>query len=159
MLLTAALLATTLSTKVLAHYDKNESKQLVLLLSEVLQFPTYEHNDEAHDAQKAWLAKTATGLGFIVRDAGKITESELPGPANAPVLGLVIHGDVQPVDVEAWSFPPFGGLVQNGYVLGRGSADDKGPLIQALLAMKALKESGVARTHTIRLLVGSEEES
>lgn len=159
MLLTAALLATTLSTKVLAHYDKNESKHLVPLLSEVLQFPTYEHNDEARDAQQAWLAKTAKELGFAVRDAGKITEIELPGPEGAPVLGLVIHGDVQPVDVEAWSFPPFGGQVANGYVLGRGSADDKGPLIQALLAMKALKESGVARTHTIRLLVGSEEES
>jgi succinyl-diaminopimelate desuccinylase len=159
MFLTAALLATTLSTKVLAHYDKNESKKLVPLLSEVLQFPTVENNAEAHDAQKAWLAKTATDLGFAVRDAGKITEIELPGPEGAPVLGLVIHGDVQPVEADAWSFPPFGGLVQNGYVLGRGSADDKGPLVQALLAMKALKESGVARTHTVRLLVGSEEES
>src|ERR1044071_9525818 len=144
MFLTAALLATTLSTKVLAHYDKNESKKLVPLLSEVLQFPTVENNAEAHDAQKAWLAQTATDLGFAVRDAGKITEIELPGPEGAPVLGLVIHGDVQPVEADAWSFPPFGGLVQNGYVLGRGSADDKGPLVQALLAMKALKESGVA---------------
>jgi predicted dipeptidase len=159
MFLTAALLATTLSTKVLAHYDKSESKKLVPLLSEVIQFPTYENNTEAHDAQKAWLAKTATDLGFVVRDAGKITEIELPGPKGAPVLGLVIHGDVQPVDADAWSFPPFAGRVENGYVEGRGSADDKGPLVQALLAMKALKESGVARTHTVRLLVGSEEES
>jgi len=159
MFLTAALLATALSTKVLAHYDRHESPQLVPLLSEVIKFPTYENNAGGHDEQKAWLAKTATDLGFVVRDAGKITEIELPGPEGAPVLGLVIHGDVQPVDADSWSFPPFAGLVQDGYVLGRGSADDKGPLIQALLAMKALKESGVARTHTIRLLVGSEEES
>src|SRR5213075_2974080 len=54
---------------------------------------------------------------------------------------------------------PFGGKSDDKYVYGRGSADDKGPLVQALLAMKALKESGVARTHTIRLLVGSREES
>ena len=38
-------------------------------------------------------------------------------------------------------------------------ADDKGPLVQALLAMAALRDSGRARTHTIRLLVGSDEES
>lgn len=153
------ILATTLTAKVLAHYDKHEAKQLVPMVSEVVRFPTYEHNDEAHAAQKAWLMKTATDFGFVARDAGKITEIELPGPEGAPVLGLVIHGDVQPVVADAWSFPPFEGRVENGYVLGRGSADDKGPLIQALLAMKALKESGVKRTHTIRLLVGSEEES
>jgi len=159
MFLTAVLLASTLTIKVLAHYEKHESKQLVPMLSEVIRFPTFENNLEAHEQQKAWLVKTATDLGFIARDAGKITEIELPGPKDAPILGLVIHGDVQPVDEDAWSFPPFGGRVENGYVLGRGAADDKGPLIQALLAMKALKESGAKRTHTIRLLVGSEEES
>jgi succinyl-diaminopimelate desuccinylase len=66
---------------------------------------------------------------------------------------------VQQAEAEAWSFSPWEGRVENGFVLGRGSADDKGPLIQALLAMKALAESGVERTHTVRLLVGSEEES
>ncbi|HJQ38250.1 MAG TPA: Sapep family Mn(2+)-dependent dipeptidase [Thermoanaerobaculia bacterium] len=159
MFLTTALLATTLTTKVLAHYDKHESKRLVPMLSEVIRFPTDENNAEGHAAQKVWLLNTAKQLGFVARDAGKITEIELPGPAGAPVLGLVIHGDVQPVDADAWSFAPFGGEVKDGYVLGRGAADDKGPLVQALLAMKALKESGAKRTHTIRLLVGSEEES
>src|SRR5207302_6495219 len=73
--------------------------------------------------------------------------------------GLVVHGDVQPVEADAWTFPPFAGRVENGYVYGRGAADDKGPLVQALLAMKALEQSGLPRTHTIRLLVGSDEES
>jgi predicted dipeptidase len=159
MFLTTALLATTLATRVLNQYEKHEAKDLVPMLSEVIRFRTVAGNDEAHAAQKAWLMKTAAGFGFVARDAGKITEIELPGPEGAPVLGLVIHGDVQPVDEEAWTFPPFEGRVANGYVLGRGAADDKGPLVQALLAMKALKESGAKRTHTIRLLVGSEEES
>ncbi|HJU83581.1 MAG TPA: M20/M25/M40 family metallo-hydrolase, partial [Holophagaceae bacterium] len=76
----------------------------------------------------------------------------------APVLGLVVHGDVQPVD-DHWTIPPFQGAVKDGYVLGRGAADDKGPLVQALLAMKALQEAGAPRTYTIRLMVGSDEES
>src|SRR5439155_24381174 len=130
------------------------------MLSEVIRFPTYEHNDQAFVDQKAWLMKTAAGLGFAARDAGKITEIELAATSkDAPVLGLIVHGDVQPVDADAWSFPPFSGVVDNGFIYGRGSADDKGPLVQALLAMKSLKESGVKRTHTIRLLVGSTEES
>jgi predicted dipeptidase len=159
MLIASLLLATVSATPVLQHYEQHEAKRLVPMLVEVLHFPTDQYNAEAHVAQKAWLMKTAAELGFVARDAGKITEIELPGPAGAPVLGLVIHGDVQPAEAEAWTFPPYEGRVENGYVLGRGSADDKGPLVQTLLAMKALKESGLARTHTILLLVGSEEES
>jgi predicted dipeptidase len=158
--LLALVLAAALPATVVTRYDEVEAKQLVPLLSEVIRFPTYEGNTEAHAQQKAWLLETANDLGFIGRDAGKVVEIELPAPvANAPVLGLVVHGDVVPVDADAWHFPPFEGRVENGYVLGRGSVDDKGPLVQALMAMKALRESGVARTHTIRLLVGSEEES
>ena len=158
MLLATILLAATVDP-VLAHYDKHESQHLVPMLSEVIRFSTHQYDLEAHVAQKAWLMKVAEDMNFVARDAGKVTEIELPGPDGAPVLGLVIHGDVQPADADAWSFPPYEGRVENGHVLGRGAADDKGPLIQALLAMKALAESGVERTHTIRLLVGSEEES
>ena len=158
----ALILAATLAAntdRVVARYEKHEAARLVPMLGEVIRFPTYEGNADAHAEQKAWLLNVAKELGLTGRDAGKITEIELPGPKGAPVLGLVIHGDVQPVDADAWSFPPFSGEVRDGYVLGRGAADDKGPLIQALLAMKSLKESGIARTHAIRLLVGSEEES
>jgi len=158
--LTTIVLAATLSSSMVQRYDTVESKKLVPMLSEVIQFDTYANNSDAFDRQKAWLTKTATDLGFTVRDAGKITEIELPASVpDAPVLGLVIHGDVQTVDADAWSFPPFGGVVKDGCVMGRGAADDKGPLVQALLAMKVLKESGATRTHTVRLLVGSEEES
>lgn len=156
----AYVLAATLAAQpALDRYEQHESKHLVPMLVEVLRFPTHQFDLDAHARQKVWLQKAASDLGFTFRDAGKVTEIELPGPAGAPVLGLVIHGDVVPADPEAWSFAPFEGRVENGYVLGRGAADDKGPLVQALLAMKALEQSGLARTHTIRLLVGSEEES
>lgn len=162
MLIASLVLAATVASpakSVIAHYEKHESKHLVPMLTEVIRFPTHQFDEEAHANQKAWLMKAAADLGFVARDAGKVTEIELPGPENAPVLGLVIHGDVVAADADAWSFPPFEGRAENGYVLGRGAADDKGPLVQALLSMKALAASGVRRTHTIRLLVGSEEES
>lgn len=140
------------------HYDRHLARRTVPLLQEVLRFPTVAGNAKAHAEQKAWLMKLGTDLGFIVRDAGMVTEIELPGPAGAPVLGLVAHGDVQPVD-DHWTIEPFSGAVKRGRVLDRGAADDKGPIIQALLAMKALREGGGRLTHTVRLLVGSNEES
>jgi predicted dipeptidase len=162
MVLSAILLAATLQTKVASVakiYDREYAAKLVPMLTEVVSFPTTQFDAEGHAAQKAWLAKTAHNLGFTYRDAGLIDEIELPGPPNAPVLGLMVHGDVQPAEADAWSFSPFSGKADKDYVYGRGSADDKGPLVQALLAMKSLKDSGLNRTHTIRLLIGSDEES
>lgn len=156
------LLAATLQVNVAdvtKVYEHDYASRLVPLLTEVLRFPTTQLDTEGHAAQKAWLAKTAHDLGLMYRDAGLIDEIELPGPAAAPVLGLMVHGDVQPAEPDAWSFGPFSGKADGLYVYGRGSVDDKGPLVQALLAMKALEQSGVPRTHTVRLLVGSDEES
>ena len=158
MFFASLILAATVDP-VLAHYEAHESKHLVPMLAEVIRFPTHQYAEEAHAAQKEWLLKVAKDMKFVARDAGKVTEIELPAAEGAPVLGLVVHGDVQPADPDPWSYGPFEGRVADGYVMGRGAADDKGPLVQALLVMKALAESGVARTHTIRLLVGSEEES
>jgi len=118
------------------------------MLIEVVRFPTFAGNAQAFSDQKIWLARTANELGFSLRDAGKFTEIELAGPAGAPVLGLVVHGDVVPAERNNWTFPPFEAAVQDGMVLGRGAADDKGPLVQALLAMKVLKESGKLLTAT-----------
>lgn len=158
-----AVVSSTMSaqSKTVQHeFDTRYASRLVPLLSEVLHFRTVEHNDEAREAQKAWVIKTAHDLGLEARDAGLVTEVELPASAaNAPVLGLMVHGDVQPVDEESWQFPPFEGRSDEKYVYGRGAADDKGPLVQALLAMASLRDSGVKRTHTVRLLVGSDEES
>ena len=159
---TSLFLAAALDARVAAvqkQYDQHDAHRLIPMLTEVLRFPTVQYDTEAREAQKRWLEKAARELGLEYRDAGLVAEVELPGPAGAPVLGLMVHGDVQPVDAAAWSFPPFEAKVADGYVYGRGSADDKGPLVQALLAMHALRASGIARTHTVRLLVGSDEES
>jgi succinyl-diaminopimelate desuccinylase len=141
------------------RYDAVYAQRAPQLLSEAIRFATVAGNTPAHSAQKDWLLRTAAGLGLEARDAGSMTEIELPGPSGAPVLGLVVHGDVQPVDEKAWTVPPFAGVLRDGRVWGRGAADDKGPMVQALLTMASLKDAGPARTHTVRLLVGSDEES
>ena len=139
-------------------YHATRAEQLVPLLREAIGYETVESNRDAHSQQRDWLKRTAAGLGFVFRDAAAFAEIELPGPAGAPVLGLVVHGDVAPPG-DGWTVPPFAGIEKDGDIYGRGVADDKGPLIQALLAMAALRDSGLPRTHAIRLLVGSDEES
>ena len=73
-------------------------------------------------------------------------------------VAVLAHLDVVPVGT-GWDYDPFGGVVADGKVFGRGTIDDKGPAIAALHAMKALKDSGFVPSKTIRLVVGCDEEA
>src|SRR5438105_12862050 len=152
---TALLLAATACAS--APATRPDRSRLEPLLLEAIRFPTVAGNEQARLDQQQWLLRTAQSLGLTARDAGPVTEIELPGPAGAPILGLVVHGDVQPVDEKQWTVPPFAGVERDGVVYGRGAADDKGPPVQALLAMHAIR--ALPRTTTVLLLVGSDEES
>ena len=154
----ALALAVTPGATVWSELQTRWRPRMEPLLSEVMAFPTVSTDKEALRAQSRWLARVGPELGFVVHDRGTMTEVDLPGPDGAPVLGLVVHGDLQPVNASEWTVPPFAATFKDGAVWGRGVADDKGPLVQALLAMAALKSSGLARTHTVRLLVGTDEE-
>jgi dipeptidase D len=144
-------LTTTLDAELDAH--------LVPFLRALVAFPTVAGQKGAHEAQKAWLLRAAEASGLVGRDADTFVEIDLPGPPGAPVMGLVVHGDVVPVVAAAWAFPPFELTEQGDFLQGRGVADDKGPLAVALLVLRTLANAHTPRTHTVRLLVGSTEES
>ncbi|AFM22534.1 dipeptidase, putative [Acetomicrobium mobile DSM 13181] len=73
-------------------------------------------------------------------------------------IGLLTHVDVVPAGT-GWSVDPFGGEIKDGKIYGRGSIDDKGPTVAVLYALKAIKESNLAISKRIRLIVGADEET
>lgn len=73
-------------------------------------------------------------------------------------VGVVGHLDVVPALGE-WDFDPYGGEELDGYITGRGTTDDKGPVVAALYAMKALKDAGYEPKRRIRLILGLDEET
>lgn len=74
------------------------------------------------------------------------------------VVGILGHLDVVP-EGDGWDFDPYGGEIIDGYVCGRGTMDDKGPVIASFYAMKALKECGFMPEKTVRLILGLDEET
>jgi len=81
-------------------------------------------------------------------------------PALAPVL-LGAHQDVVPVEpgtVESWTHPPFGGVVADGFVWGRGAMDNKGALIAICEAVERLVFEGFRPRRTLYLAFGHDEE-
>lgn len=74
------------------------------------------------------------------------------------IVGIAGHLDIVPVGGD-WSYDPFTLTRDGDYVYGRGTADDKGPVIEALYAMKLLRESGVKLNKRVRLIMGCNEET
>ena len=76
----------------------------------------------------------------------------LPGAGDGRSLILNGHVDVVPPGAhELWSYPPFGGVIDQGRIYGRGSVDMKGPLLAGLHALIALREAGVELAGTVHL--------
>ena len=76
-----------------------------------------------------------------------------------PELGILGHLDVVPVSEKDWSFPPFDCTEKDGKLYGRGCIDDKGPVIAALFAMKAVRDCKIPLKKGVRLIVGCSEET
>ena len=76
------------------------------------------------------------------------------------LFGILCHMDVVPAgDENNWDSKPFEPTVKDGWLIGRGSQDDKGPSIAAMYAVKALMDAGVEFNTRIRFIFGTDEEN
>ena len=101
--------------------------------------------------------KIAEEMGLRTKNydnyAGAVDISDQPKQ-----LEILAHLDVVPAG-EGWSVTqPFVPVVADGKLYGRGSADDKGPAIAALYALKAVRDLNVPLRGNARLVLGTDEE-
>ena len=81
--------------------------------------------------------------------------------SGAPHLCFAGHTDVVPVgDEAAWTRPPFGGVVADGVLYGRGAADMKGGIACFLAAaLDYLQANGGLQRGSLSFLITGDEES
>jgi acetylornithine deacetylase/succinyl-diaminopimelate desuccinylase-like protein len=84
--------------------------------------------------------------------------ARLRGNGSKRAIALVHHMDVVPATASSWSVDPFSGAVKDGYIWGRGAIDMKGAGIAQLMALIAIKRSGVPLTRDIVYIGNSDEE-
>ncbi|HSN85203.1 MAG TPA: M20/M25/M40 family metallo-hydrolase, partial [Thermoanaerobaculia bacterium] len=159
----------TLASCLLRRYTTARyGARIVRDLQQMVPFQTFAQdgktNWEAPEfvRQREWLRRRTEELGLIFKSYdGRVEEITLPGPA--PILAVLTHGDVQDVQSQQWSSPPWEaklvGEGSEGRIVGRGTEDDKGPIVATLYAMAALRDTGWPLAMTVRLLVANAEES
>lgn len=146
------------------NYIDSEKELLLKDLAEMVKIPSklegydnpeYPFGKNIDNALNAFL-KIGEKLGFktknIDKHCGYIEFGE-----GKEMVGIVGHLDVVP-EGEGWTYPPYELTIKDGNVYGRGIIDDKGPMMAALYAMKAVMEK--AEVHKrVRLIIGLNEEN
>jgi acetylornithine deacetylase/succinyl-diaminopimelate desuccinylase-like protein len=137
-------------------------------LAEFLRIPSIS----ADPAHAGHVEEAGEWVCRFVRDAGgeaelvdwhgeplAIGEVRASNPNGAPTVLCYGHFDVQPPDpLELWDSEPFEPEVRDGYLYGRGAADDKGQLYMLLSAARELAHAGELPVN-VRFTCDGEEET
>jgi acetylornithine deacetylase/succinyl-diaminopimelate desuccinylase-like protein len=100
---------------------------------------------------EARIIESAPGRGNVI--------ARLRGDGSKPALILMNHMDVVPADPRQWKEPPFGAVIRDGYLWGRGALDMKGPAIVELMTLLALKRQNVPLRGDLIFLGTADEEA
>ena len=74
------------------------------------------------------------------------------------LIGVLGHLDIVPLG-QGWTHDPLGGEIVDGKMYGRGTSDDKGPVVCSMVAMKIVNELRPNLNKRIRLIMGCNEET
>ena len=114
--------------------DENK-EQLLQTLQELIAIKSVAEDTEGEmpfgeGVQKAfsYMLETAKKEGFPVKNTDNYGgHIELKGESDR-VMGIVGHLDVVP-EGSGWEEEPYGGVIKDGVIYGRGTMDDKGPVV------------------------------
>lgn len=116
-----------------------QSLDSVSLLTRLIAFPTVSRtpNDQLMALIQQVLADAAIASRLVAdpHDSSRCNLFASVGPQDVSGLLLSGHTDVVPVHGQAWSSDPFTARIEDGRLYGRGSADMKGFVACAVLAM------------------------
>ncbi|WP_431476084.1 ArgE/DapE family deacylase [Massilia eburnea] len=147
------------------HFDEE-----VAFLQQVLRVPTdtppgnnTPHAETVAELVKAygWSAEKHVVPEQEVRDYGMESITNLiirrAYAAGGPTVALNAHGDVVPPG-EGWTYPPYGGVIDNGYIYGRAAAVSKCDFATYIFAVRALEALGVKLKGGVELHFTYDEE-
>lgn len=173
IILAATILVRTLSLNskqlVIAPVEKvTIPDEVALRLSEAIQIRTisYEDSQNSHEAAfdslHAFLSEEYPLVDSLltketINRFGLLYFWQGTDPDLKPAI-LCAHQDVVPVEADKWDFPPFSGIIQDGFIHGRGSLDDKLSVLGILEATEILLREGFTPERSWYFAFGFDEE-
>ncbi len=145
--------------------------EVVDFTAEMVRIPTVNPPGENYEDCARAIGRRLEGCGFAVeyhaaegrpehtREHPRVNVvGTLPGSRSNPLVHMTGHYDVVPVG-DGWTLDPFGGIVKDGRIYGRGVADMKAGIAAALYAVEAVRRAGVKLVGTVEVSGTPDEES
>lgn len=145
-------------------YIENHKNEIIQKTQELIQIPSVisvstnplKPFGESINHALEYMLQLGKSLGFRTKNmdgyCGYIEFGE-----GKELIGIIGHLDVVP-EGDNWTYPPFSGTIADNKIYGRGSIDDKGPVISSLYAMKAVADNYQLHKR-VRLILGLNEEN
>lgn len=142
--------------------------KLIKNLQELIKIPSV--HEESSNQNEPFGKNTVRALNYILNLGQKLgfrTKNidnycgYIEFGSGDELIGIVGHLDVVPKG-ENWTYPPFEAQIIDNKIYGRGSIDDKGPVMASLYAMKAVMDycnkNSISINKRVRLILGLNEE-
>lgn len=155
---------------VLAEVDRARD-EIVSFAADLVRIPTVNPPGEAYEAGARAIGDTLGAWGFGVEYFSAEGRPEhtaayprvnvvgaRPGTGGGPTIHLNGHFDVVPAG-NGWTVDPFGGIVRDGRLYGRGSCDMKAGIASAVFAAEAIHRASVRLPGTVEVSGTVDEES
>ncbi len=84
--------------------------------------------------------------------------ARLKGNGSAAPFMMMGHVDVVPVERDKWTVEPFGGIVKDGFVYGRGALDMKNIDVIQMMVLLLLRREGVPLARDVIFMLNADEE-
>jgi len=132
-------------------------EEIIADLGELIAIQSITGIQESCKEALDWMMRKAISFGLKAESFDNVAGHAELG-TGGKLCGVLTHLDVVP-EGNNWDSLPFELSVgDNGYMYGRGVADDKGAALITLYCLRALKDSGVIGKNTIRAIFGTNEE-
>ena len=161
-----AILATALLASPALAQTTPAGKDALDILTKGIAFQTVEKKGQV-PAYAAFLKQRLVAAGYAdadvvftpVGETGYLS-ARLPGrDRKAKPTLLLGHMDVVAADPKDWTRDPFTAVVENGFVYGRGSLDNKGDVSIVVATLIKLKRAGWTPKRDVVLLLSGDEET
>jgi acetylornithine deacetylase/succinyl-diaminopimelate desuccinylase-like protein len=134
----------------LDHYVRSVRSEFESKLAEIVEIPTVSMEpDRKEDCRRGaelacqYLRSIGAHAEVVETPGNPVVFGRIEIGSSYPTVTIYNHMDVQPADPAEWHKPPFTFHKEGDRYEGRGTTDDKGPALTAMMAAKYCAESGV----------------
>ncbi len=141
--------------------------ECISICQEMIRIPSVNHGEGVGDERAmadyvaAKLAEVGIKSELIVTGENRVNVVATIQGSDPQRAGLVVHGhlDVVPVNADDWSVDPFGGIIKDGYLWGRGAVDMKDMDAMILATVRAWARAKYVPPRNILLVFFADEEA